>query len=223
MIRRLIAPLLFGFGGVAILLALGFWQLQRLEWKEGVLAAIAARMEAAPVQPPAAPQEATDEYLRVVAEGEILPGEVHVYGSAPGIGVGYRVIAPMALDDGRRILVDRGFVPVGAKDAARPLGRARIEGNLLWPDETDRFTPAPDRTANIWIARDVGPMAEALGTEPVLVVAAAGDLPGAPAPQPVGVDIRNSHLEYAVTWFGLAAVWAMMTAYLLWRITRRTQ
>ncbi len=222
MTRRMIAPLIFGVCGVAILLALGLWQLRRLEWKESVLAGISARMEAAPGAVPDAPTEAGHEYIRVRVSGELLPGELHVYTSAPPHGVGYRVIAPMALDDGRRILVDRGFVPIAAKDAARPAGPLTVEGVLLWPDETDSFISPPDREKNIWFARDAPLMAEALGTEPVMVVASASDDPDAPMPLPVGVNIPNDHLGYAITWFGLAAVWAVMTGCLLWRIKRRS-
>ncbi len=64
-------------------------------------------------------------------------------------------------------------------------------------------------------------MAEALGTEPVMLAVAASDDPGAPMPMPVTVNVPNDHLQYAITWFALAAVWAMMTGYLLWRIKRR--
>jgi len=222
MIRRMIAPLIFGISGVAVLLALGFWQLQRLAWKEGVLADIAARMEAAPGPVPAAPTEAEHEYRRVRAEGALLPGELHVYTSAPPRGVGYRVVAPLELADGRRVLLDRGFVPVGEKDVPRPTGHLSVEGTLLWPDETDGFTSPPDLEKNIWFAREVGLMAEALGTEPVMVVTQASDDPAAPMPLPVGVNVPNDHLGYAVTWFGLAATWAAMSVHLLWRIRRRT-
>lgn len=222
MTRRLLAPLVFGIGGVAVLLALGFWQVQRLEWKRGILGDIEARMAAAPVEPPPAPTEEAHEYLRVRVEGALTEGELHVYTSAPPRGVGYRVIAPLETAAGRRILVDRGFVPIGEKDAPRRIGPITIEGALMWPDETDRFTSPPDREANVWFARDVPLMAAALGTEPVMVVTEASDDPGGPVPLPVGVNIRNPHLEYAATWFGLAIVWAVMTLYLLWRIKRRT-
>jgi surfeit locus 1 family protein len=171
---------------------------------------------------PAQPTEAEHEYRRVRAEGRLLPGELHVYTSAPPRGVGYRVIAAMEIEDGRRILLDRGFVPVEEKDAARRVGPLTVEGALLWPDETDGFTSAPDLEKNIWFARDVEPMAEALGTEPVMVVAESSDDPAAPMPLPVGVNMANDHLQYAITWFSLAAIWAVMTGYLLWRIKRRT-
>ena len=79
------------------------------------------------------------------------------------------MIAPLALADGRRILLDRGFVPIGQKDAPRPPGPVAVVGNLVWPRATG---PAdPDRAKNIWIARDVPLMAAALGTAPILVVA----------------------------------------------------
>jgi surfeit locus 1 family protein len=73
---------------------------------------------------------------------------------------------------------------------------------------------------NFWFARDVDRMAEALGTEPYLVVAESN--PGErPVPAPVTVNLRNDHLEYAITWFALAAGWAAMTAALVLRILRR--
>jgi surfeit locus 1 family protein len=136
--------------------------------------------------------------------------------------VGYRVITAFDLADGRRILLDRGFVPIDEKDAPRRAGPITVEGALLWPQETDFFTSAPDRTKNIWLARDVDLMAEALGTAPVLLVTEASDDPTAPMPLPVTVNIPNDHLQYAITWFALALVWAVMTGTLLWRIKRRT-
>lgn len=221
MIRRMIVPLVFGLAGVAVLIALGNWQMQRLAWKTGIIDSIEARMAADPVPVPAAPDPETDRYLRVAATGTVLPGEVHVYTSAPPRGVGYRVIVPFELADGRSVLLDRGFVGIDEKDAPRHLGPLRVEGALDWPRETDRVTPEPDRARNIWVARDVALMAEALGTAPVLIVAEASDDPGQPLPLPVSVDIPNNHLGYAIQWYGLAAVWAVMTLLWLWRIKRR--
>jgi surfeit locus 1 family protein len=214
----MIAPLLFGVFGVAVLVWLGVWQVQRLEWKTAILAEIDARLAAAPVAVPPNPDPAADRYLKVRASGRIEPGELHVYTSAPPHGVGYRVIVPFVLDDGRRILLDRGFVPIGEKQVARRLGPVAVEGNLAWPQEG---APRPDRAANIWLARDVPQMAEALDTLPVMLVVASSDDPAAPMPLPVTVNIPNDHLQYAITWFLLAVVWAVMTGYLLWRIKRR--
>jgi len=221
MTRRMIGPLVFGILGVTVLVWLGVWQVHRLAWKTAILAEIDARLAAPPVAVPADPDPARDKYLRVAAQGAIEPGELDVYTSVPDHGVGYRVIVPFRMDDGRRILLDRGFVPIGAKDAPRRLGPVAVEGTLAWPDETDSFTSAPDRVKNIWFARDVPLMAGALDTLPVMLVTASSDDPGGPLPLPQTVNIPNDHLQYAITWFGLAVVWAMMTGYLLWRIKRR--
>jgi surfeit locus 1 family protein len=220
MTRRMIAPLIFGIAGVAILVSLGVWQVRRLDWKTAILAEIEARLAAAPVDVPAHPAPGNDQYLRVRATGTLEPGELHVYTSLPPRGVGYRVIAPMTLADGRRILLDRGFVPIGEKDAARATGPVTVTGSLAWPRETDSFTSDPDRTENIWFARDVPLMAAALDTEPAMIVVAESDLAG-PTPQPVTVNIPNDHLQYAITWFLLAVVWTLMTVYMLYRIKRR--
>jgi len=212
-------PLAFGVVGTVILLALGIWQVQRLAWKNEVIALIDARMAGTAGALPAAPTEADNEYARVHLSGTIEAGELHALTSRGGLG--YRVVAPLVLDDGRRVLLDRGFVADTAKDAPRPIGRVEVEGTLHWPDETDRFTPDPNLERNIWFARDVAAMAAALDTEPVLVVASALSLPGT-SPMPVVAAIPNNHLGYAVTWFGMAAAWAVMTLHLLWRIKRRT-
>lgn len=220
--RRLaIATIVFGLAGFSILIALGAWQVQRLAWKIAIIDRIGTRLAADPVPVPPEPDPASDQYRRIADSGTILSGELHVYTSAPPRGVGYRVIAPMELGDGRRILLDRGFVPIEEKDQRRPRGEATVQGALLWPNETDGFIAEPDLDKNIWIARDTETMANALDTLPVMLVVSQSADPGAPMPLPVSVNIKNDHLQYAITWFGLALGWAGMTAYALWRIKRR--
>ncbi len=221
--RRLILPLVFGLAGVAVLLALGTWQLQRLAWKTALIDEIEGRIAAAPVALPPAPDANADRFLPVMVRGSFLPGEIHVLTSRKILGAGFRIVAPFETENGRRILVDRGFVPQEAKEAARPLPEppVTVVGNLHWPIERDAFTPENDRDRNFWFARDVAPMAHALGTEPVLLV--TREAPGTGIePFPIGTEgIPNDHLEYAMTWFGLAIIWAGMTLLWLWRIRRR--
>mgnify|MGYP003720025329 CR=1 FL=1 len=153
--------------------------------------------------------------MPVAVTGSYHAGEVHVLVSQKDVGAGYRVIAPFTLEDGRRIMVDRGFVRTTDKDAPRALGPATVTGNLQWPRETDSFTPEADLKGNIWFARDVPKRAAALGTEPVLLVARTDT---GPVPMPVGSEgIPNDHLQYSITWFSLALIWAAMTAFFLWR------
>lgn len=211
---RLFFLLVFGLGGVAILVGLGTWQVQRLAWKEGLIAELEARLSADPVPLPAAPTEAGDEYMRVEVSGRYLPRELHVLTSVRPDGPGFRIIAPFETDTGRRILVDRGFVPQTDKEASRDRPETTVTGSLLWPQETDGFTPEPDREGNYWFARDLPLMAEALDTDPLLIVAESN--PGLwPKAQPLTVNLPNDHLGYAITWYGLAIGWAVMTVFLI--------
>ncbi|HBD90909.1 MAG: cytochrome oxidase biogenesis protein Surf1, facilitates heme A insertion [Rhodobacteraceae bacterium GWE1_64_9] len=218
MSRRYILPLLFGLIGAAILIGLGSWQVSRLQWKQDILAAIEAKIMAAPVALPAAPGEA-DRYLPVQAEGRLTGEGLRVLASRKLIGAGYREIAVLETG-GRRVMVDLGFVTEGIAFTL-PEAPASVIGNLHWPAEVDSFTPVPDLAKGLWFARDVPAMAQALNTEPVLIIARA---PVVPEAEPLPVDasaIPNDHLGYAITWFSLAAVWLGMTVLFLWRINRR--
>ncbi|MCG6904124.1 MAG: SURF1 family protein [Rhodobacter sp.] len=223
MTRRMILPLLFGLFGTAILIGLCVWQVQRLAWKQAMLAEIEARISAAPVALPEAPDPVHDRYLPVSATGVLTGERLLVLASVRQTGAVYRVISVLETN-GRRVLVDRGTIPVQDGGPASATGAVSVIGNLHWPEETDRFTPAQDPGTGLLFARDVPEMAALLTSEPVLIVARAVS-PADPGvtPLPVGTEgIPNDHLTYAITWFLLALVWAGMTAFLLWRIRART-
>lgn len=223
--RKMILPLLFGLIGAAILVALGTWQVQRLAWKQGVIAAAQAQMQAEAIALPATPQPEADRYRPVRVEGRFLGsdpgGEAHVLTSIPGEGPGFLVIAAFETTQGRRILIDRGFLPEDQKGSPRPGQAAQITGNLIWPDDVNSSTPAPDTARNIWFGRDVAAMAQALHTDPLMIVAREDTGQGI-TPRPVTVTFTNNHLGYAITWFSLAVAWLGMTALYLWRIRRRS-
>ena len=217
--RRTLFLLIVGLGGAAILIWLGVWQIRRLAWKEAIIADINTRIAAAPVDLPASVNRDLDAYLPVTVSGTFEQGEVHVLVSQKDVGAGYRIITPFVLEDGRRIMVDRGFAVASAKDAARSDGPATVTGNLQWPQETDSFTPEADLKGNIWFARDVPAMARTLGTQPVLLVTRSSTPPAAGiSPLPVDTArIPNDHLQYAITWFSLAAIWLGMSLFFLRR------
>lgn len=211
---RIAAPILIGVVAVSILCALGLWQMGRLAWKETLLSEIADRFGAAPVGLPERPEETRDQFLQVRLDGELGSRELAVLTSRRPYGPGFKIVSSFELSDGRRILVDRGFVPERLKDPATRLAdpaATPATGTLFWPNETDSFTPDPDIDGNVWFARDLGRMAEALGTDPVLV-SLRDPLTGEwPKPAPVAHNVPNNHLSYAITWFALAAVWCVMT------------
>lgn len=221
MSRRMILPLLFGLVGAAILIGLGTWQVQRLHWKEGLIASAEAKIAMPAVALPTQPDPVADRYLSVTVQGRFLGPEAHVLTSIQGQGPGFLVIATYQTDDGRRILVDRGFVPETAKTAPRPPREVAVTGNLNWPDDVNSATPPPDEGRGIWFGRDVTAMASALGTEPLMLIARSDTGDGVQA-QPVSATFRNDHLGYAITWFSLALAWLGMTAAYLWRIRQRT-
>ncbi len=217
---RLVFLVIVGVGGAALLISLGVWQTQRLAWKEGVIADIDARIAAPPVALPAVLDPERDAYLPVETTGVLGAGFLQVLVSKKGAGAGYRIIRPM-IRDADRIMIDMGFVATGdASDLKFEEGPPiTIVGNLQWPQETDSFTPAPDLENNIWFARDVDAMARALGTRPVLLVRREAPQLGGPlSPMPVDTSaIPNDHLQYAITWFSLAAIWSAMTFFFLRR------
>lgn len=219
--RQIVFLVVFGIAGCAVLIGLGNWQVQRLAWKQDVLAQIETRIAAPPEPLPTTFNPDADRYRPVTLTGEFLAGELLVLVSRKRVGAGYLVISPFETDDGRRVLVDRGFIRTEDRTTPRSIGPAEVTGNLHWPRETDGFTPDPD--GETWFARDVPLMARDLDTEEVLIVAASQTDPGV---TPLRVDttgIPNDHLGYAVTWYSLAFIWALMTGFFLWRSRAKTK
>ncbi|MGY6410795.1 MAG: SURF1 family protein [Alkalilacustris sp.] len=221
MTTRQIAFGLFAAAGLGLLLALGTWQVQRMHWKAGLLAQMEAVLYARPVPLPAQIDPQADQWRAVTAEGRFTGEDALVMASRKGVGPGWLLVAVFETD-GRRLLVDRGFLPDTARDTPRPATPAAITGNLHWPDEVDRFTPAPDLARGLWYARDVPALAQALDADPALVILRSTSEPAPPAiPTPLDTaHVPDNHLNYAVTWFSLAAIWAVMTTVLLWRMRR---
>lgn len=219
--RHIMAPLMIGVIGAAILLGLGSWQMQRMVWKQAMLDEISAMLTQPPVALPAQVDAANDRYRGVVTTGRFTGQAVFKLDSLEGKGPGKRVIAVFETTEGRRVMVDRGLWLDGTEAQPELAHAAEVAGNLDWPRETDSFTPPPDVKTGLWFARDVPAMAAALGTEPVLIVA-RGPTGDGIVPAPVDTSaIPNNHWEYVVTWFSLAFVWLGMTAYWLWRIRQR--
>ncbi len=218
--RRFLVPLIFGVAGAAVLISLGIWQMQRLSWKENVLADIETRILAAPAALPKSPDAGTDRYLPVTVTGTLGPEVLRVLVSQKQIGAGYRLITRLDRGD-RQVLVDLGFIRVDRPLPVLPDGPVTIAGNLHWPDDRNSSTPENDLAGNIWFARDLPQMASVLNSEPLLLIARRWSFPDAGVtPLPVdSTGIPNDHLNYAITWFSLAVVWLVMTGFFLWRMS----
>jgi len=211
--RGVAGAIVIGVLGTALLCALGAWQVQRLDWKERLIAEIEARLSAEPVALPEAPSPDRHQFLRVAAEGRLAEGVAYRLTTQRPYGAGYQVIVPVETGEGRRILADLGYIQEDRKGAVLPAPGTQISltGALFWPESEDSFTPEPDLDRQIWFARDVDALAQELGTEPALIVAERHSLGEAPVAQRVAHNLPNDHLGYAITWFSLAGVWAAMS------------
>jgi len=218
---------------LAILIGLGVWQLQRLKWKEGILAHIAA-LKTAPARPLAEVlKEGGDlDFVRVSFDCPDLERRptLRLFSVRDGVA-GYRLIAACPATGGgyASILVDRGFTSLEQADAAARPGREALPGpitGVLRKGDKANFVTPPNRiAANLWYSRDLSAMAAQLhttGPAPVyLMIERPAPVSGLPAPAPIPADIPNRHLEYALTWFGLAASLIGVYAAMLLR-RRRT-
>jgi surfeit locus 1 family protein len=222
MLRKILFPLLLGIAGCGVLIWLGLWQVERLAWKEDILTSIDARLAAEPQPLRTDVTEASHEYSRVTLSGKPTGEELHVLVSGTSAGTGYRVVSRFATDGGEAILLDQGLLQLDEKEATPLLVPMQVTGTLLWPDDQTSSTPDPDLGANVWFARNIDTMAATLDTLPLMVVATA-TTPADPrlTPLPVATaGIKNDHFEYAVTWFLLAIVWAVMSLFLILRTLR---
>jgi surfeit locus 1 family protein len=224
--RSVVTATIFAIIGFAILISLGVWQLERLAWKENLIATLNARIAAPPHALPASPAQDADEFSRVHLRGTFVAGQnalVYTAGSAlrPDVsGPGYWVLSPLRTQDGRTVIVNRGFI--ADKNATPPpAGEVELTGALRWPDDSSLFTPADEPQNNVWYRRDPAAIAAAKNwgkdgekIAPFFVEQETPQLANAPRAGPLVVKLRNSHLGYALTWFGLAATLAGV--YLVW-------
>lgn len=224
--------------GVAVLLGLGTWQVQRLQWKTALLAQVDERLAAEPASLPAdmAGSAVEDWAWRAVeTSGTFRHGASLFRRSQVHDGdVGVAVITPLERPDGATVLVRRGWLPEKAAfedpATARPSGRVTVRGHVRPAAEKGLFTPDNEPEANNWFWSDVPAMAAAIdragASLPIIVqesphspamVAGDGQYP---VPQRLAGDLPNNHLQYAITWYSLAA--ALIVIFILKHIRRTT-
>lgn len=229
-LKSLLVPGAVALVTLAILVTLGTWQLTRLAWKTSLIAQVEERSRATPVPLPGREAWATmsaerDEYRRVTVSGrfrhEAEAYLFHVAGDSRQAdrnrptGQGYFVLTPLVLADGSSVIVNRGFVPTERRDPASrreglAAGDVTITGLVRFPEARSAFAAVDDTVRRIFYTRDLAVIARTQGlaattTAPFSVDADATAVAGG---WPVGGETRlsftNRHLEYAVTWYGLA-------------------
>jgi cytochrome oxidase assembly protein ShyY1 len=231
--RGIVVPAAFALLGLIVLLGLGTWQIERKAWKEALIATLAQRLGGAPVELPP-PDRWTGltpgnfEFTRVRLRAAFPKADAAlVFSGGSAIrddakGTGYFVLAPARLPGGAQIVINRGFV-AGKSFPAPPAGETEIVGAVRFPEEPSWFVAAHDTAGEVWTVRDPAAMAARKGWGAVAPFYIEQELPvppgGLPHPAPLKVQLRNEHLQYAITWYGLAAVWAVMFA--IWASRQR--
>lgn len=237
--RPLLWPTILTLVMLPILLGLGTWQVQRMHWKTDLIARMEVRMAEAPRPlPPREDWASLDldklEYRPFTVTGHFLNDREMRYftqdrdTSQPG----FALITPLKLDvsgdeAGAYVLVDRGFVPQALADPAKrpgsePEGEVTVTGYLRQSERRGAFSAADDPQRNIWMVRDIDRMAEAAQVSPVapFLIEADGEVPEGTWPKPgrTRIDLPNNHLDYALTWYGLAVV--LLGIYIAFHIAR---
>ncbi|GAB4232999.1 MAG: SURF1 family protein [Kiloniellaceae bacterium] len=229
----------FTLPALAILIALGSWQVQRLGWKEEQIAIRQERSQPPGMELPASfPDPEGIEFTRVTLRGEFLHDQEFYLGSRTESGrVGIAVVTPFRLQDGRTILINRGWVPEERRDPA-----TRAEGQLQGEVQIDAllrtdgwkgfdFVKPPNKPEErfyFWL--DLPAMARTLKgggvddpiIEEVYADAVATEIPGG---LPIGgqtrIQLKNDHLEYAITWYSFAVILAVI--YVLFHYRREEE
>jgi len=213
---------------IAALIGLGSWQVQRLAWKADLIATMGERLQEAPMSLDTAlalpPEDA--EWRLVTTTGQLKADRsAALYRISSSGTAGYQVLTPMALADGRHVLISRGFVAATSfEDALAGLPEAddapvSVTGVLRPGEEQATFTNDNDPGTGAWYWIDLDTLSEQAGVEllPLIIVAdsdpAGGDLIGGQA----RFDPPNQHLQYAITWYSLAVVALVIYVLLLRR------
>jgi len=208
--RRLLVPAATTLCLLAVLVSLGIWQVERLAWKRGLLAAI-DHAEAAPAIPlPADPTQ----FEKVSVTGRFLPDRAALYAAqvrdtAQGPVLGAQLLMPLQRTDAPTVIVDRGWVPEHA-EIPTPPGIVQVEGYVRAAEHPGLFSATDNPASRHFYTLDPPAIARALQLGPVapftLVVLQSGAANAYPAPAEHLPRPPNDHLSYAITWFGLAGV-----------------
>jgi surfeit locus 1 family protein len=229
--RSIFWPSFFALGAFIVLLGLGTWQVERLFWKQRLIAERQAAVTAPPIELPRTREAARGlEFHRVRVIGMFRHDRELYLGATDDDGhAGYHVVTPLDLGDGSLVLIDRGFIPEARKaPASRAAGEltgdVTLTGLLRLPPEGKPYWFLPDNSAerNYWFYVDVAAMSAAARLQGVLPVYLDADKTANPGGLPLGgqtrLDLPNNHLQYAVTWYALAA--ALVVIYIIF-IRRR--
>ncbi len=219
--RPTLWPTLFTVPALILLLGLGSWQVERLHWKEGLIATRTQRSSGPPIALPADNADPADyEFSKTRLSGHFLNDkEMYLAARSLNGNAGFHVVTPLVASDGSAILVDRGWIPLERKEPATRAkgelaGEVSIEGLLRGSQKQSWLVPDNDPQANVWFYVDVPAMARTAGlarVRPYFIEAGPAANPGG---YPIGgqshIELPNNHLQYALIWYSFAVSLAVI-------------
>jgi surfeit locus 1 family protein len=215
-------PTVFTVPAVLLMLGLGVWQLYRLQWKEALIAERIERTTAAAIALPGPDVDVSNlEYRHVVATGEFLHDQETFLGARSLNGnAGYHLVTPLKLDDGRVLLIDRGWIPLERKSPDKRAlgevpGQVTVDGVIRLKGTQNWLVPDNRPDLNFFFWADLAGIAQLKGLSNVetryFVEAGPAKNPGGfPIGGQTRIDLPNDHLQYAITWFCLAVALAVI-------------
>jgi len=222
-----LVPTLFTVPALIVLLGLGTWQVQRLHWKEGLIAQRDAMVAAPPIAAPQTLAEATPNQFRHVADDGVFLNDKEIFLAAASDSgeAGYQVLTPLQEAGGRVVFINRGFIPLALKDPAKRSagelsGSMHVAGLLRVPpaQKPTFFLPDNRPDLNLWFWVDLRAMAKAAGVADAAPFYIDADKTPNPGGWPKGgvtnLELPNNHLQYALTWYALAV--ALIVIYVLY-------
>ncbi len=225
---------LFSILGVAVLLALGVWQIERRTWKLDLIQRVDRRVHAAPVAAPGpaswpAINAADDAYRHIQVRGHFIEDRETLVQAVTELGGGYWLLAPFQTADGFRVFVNRGYVPADRSQwrTENHASETTLTGLLRITEPGGGFLRHNDPLSDRWYSRDIAAISAARGIHDAAPYFIDADAAAGTAGFPVGgltvISFPNNHLVYALTWFALAAMlagWSFYAARQEWLLRR---
>ena len=228
-LRRLeFSPTLVALSGVALMFGLGIWQLQRLEWKNALIAQIEEGNRSAPLTQLPQTGFPALEHRKVRLKGKFLGKELQITPRYHDSALGYDLVQPFQLAQGETVLVDRGWVPADKKEletrseTTPPVERVTVEGLLRDVGRHNWATPDNMPEKNLWFWVDIPAMEKAEGITLLPVVIHQTNALGTamlPVPNDEKIILRNDHLGYAITWFLVAL--SGLAVFIIYHLEKR--
>jgi len=219
-------PTVFTIPAVLLMLGLGVWQLERLQWKTAIIAERTQRTSAAPIPLPGPEADVAGlEYDRVQVQGTYLHDkEIYLGARSLNGNAGYHLVTPFRLKDGRILFVDRGWIPLDRKDPAKRAagqvpGLVALDGVIRLRGTQNWLVPDNRPDLDFFFFADLPAMAKLMDlpqaeTRFFLEAGPAANPGGYPIGGQTRIDLPNDHLQYAITWFSLAG--ALLVIYFIY-------